>query len=151
MSTIITTSTTSTTGYKLLVTEADGLVHEYEINEFDPNNQGSLKLPENPANRKYFSVKKIEAAGGTIELTYKEAVKLGERQTTNRTKLEDFMTEEEKATIAMIMERAKTRREDARKKPLTEKEKAQRKLDKAIEELKSLGMTDEEIQTLLAR
>ena len=151
MSTIITKSTNSTTGYKLLVTEADGLVHEYEINEFDPNNQGSLKLPENAANRKYFSVKKIEAAGGTIELTYKEAIKLSERQTTNRTKLEDFMTEEEKATIAMIMERAKTRKEEARKKPLTEKEKAQRKLDKAIEELKSLGMSEDEIQALLAK
>ena len=155
MSTIITTSTTSTTGYKLVIND-NGLVTEIDVNEFDKNNAKSIKLPENPSNRKYFSIEKIEKNGGEIELTYKESIKMGERAP--RMDVTDFLTEDErkeldeaKAKVEDLMNLAKTRREEAKKKPMTEKEKAQKKLDKAIEGLKSLGVTEEEIQAILAR
>lgn len=156
MSTIITTSTTSTTGYKMLVTNEDGIVHEYDINATDPKNEAILKLPENPSNRKWLSSKKVIDAGGTLELTYKESVKIGERSP--KKQLLDFLTEEElnamkqaEAYIEKMMSIARERKEEARQKPLTEKEKAQKKLDKAIEGLKALGVSDEEIQAILAR
>lgn len=71
MKTTIRTSTTATTGYELVVITPEGIETVTGIDTLDPNNPNSLKLPDNPSNRKYLSKASIEKAGGTLELTYK--------------------------------------------------------------------------------
>ena len=100
-----------------------------------PNEPYTLVLPQNPSNRKYFNSKKVDAAGGSIELIYKESKVIGPRVASGepRKKLEDYMTEEEKATIQTIMEAARKRREEATKKvPMTPVEKAKRAYERAM-------------------
>ena len=107
MKTIITKSETSKTGYAI---NFDG--QSIDINETDPNNPGSLKLPENPSNRKWYSIAKIEK--GLTELTYKET------RTINRTNTEgkpttttknwtEYLTDEERTIIDEIKQKCATR------------------------------------------
>lgn len=151
MSTFITTSANSKTGYKLVIKEGDRIVESHEINATDPKNESVLKLPENPSNRKWLSVKKVIEAGGELELTYKESIVLGERSTSS--KLEDYMTDEEKKLIADIHAKAEARRDEAKKKAAEAKkdpvQKAKAKAASAIEALKALGMSDEAIAKLI--
>lgn len=151
MSTFITTSANSKTGYKLVIKDGDKIVKTYEIDSTDPKNESILKLPENPSNRKWLSVKKVTEAGGELELTYKASIVLGERSTSS--KLEDYMTEEEKKIIADIQAKAEARREEAKKKAAEAKKdpvkKAKAKVESAIDALKALGMSDEAIAKLI--
>ena len=64
------------TGYAIVIKEDDKVVNTMLIEEYDPNNAKSLKLPTNPSNRKYFAIEKI---GDSIELTYKESRTMGPR------------------------------------------------------------------------
>lgn len=116
-----------------------------------------LKLPENSLNRKLVSTKKFDDTDVVI-IDKIKTQPTRSSENAPKAKLLDFLTEEEldgveqaQKYIDEMMATARARREEARNKPLTEKEKAQKKLDKAINELKSLGMTEEEIQALLAK
>ena len=151
--TIITTSATSTTGYELVIKNDDGSILNRMDIETIVDEGKTLKLPENPSNRKFFSIKKIEEAGGTLELTHKESIKIGERSSVSKS-LEDYMTDEEKKIIDDIKKKAEQRREDAKKKAQEEKndpvKKAEKKVHSIIESLKKMGMSDEAIQKLIS-
>lgn len=93
-------------------------------------------LPTNSANRKWYSIKKIEAAkaeGKTeIELDYKESIKIGPIGTKlPNAKLIAYLPEDLQAEYKAIIDRAIAAKNDAKQKPMTELEKAQAKLAKA--------------------
>lgn len=135
MKTIITTNSKAATGYAIEVHDDDGTIDVTLIEKTYPNEPYTLVLPQNPSNRKYFNSKKVDAAGGSIELTYKESKVLGPRTESSepRKKLEDYMTDEEKATVQAIMEAARKRREEATKKvPMSPVEKAKRAYERAM-------------------
>ena len=141
--TIITRNTNSTTGYAISIYEDDALTQSILIEEIVDEGK-TLKLPENPSNRKYFSIKKVEEAGGEIELTYKETVKLGAN--TNRKALKDYLTAEEQAAIDALLNKARERQEAAReaaKKPVSKEEKLKAKIAKLQAELAALDEEEE--------
>ena len=83
-------------------------------------------LPPNSANRKWFSLKKIEtakAAGQTeIVLDYKASRAIGScAQKLPNEKLISYLPEAEQNEYKAIIERAMKAREDAKAKPMTEK------------------------------
>ena len=121
------------TGYAIVIKDDNKVVDTILIEEYDPSNPKSLKLPENPSNRKYFSIEKI---GTGIELTYKESKTLGPRGSSK--KLEDYMTDEEKKLVEEIMNRCKERKANDKPKELTPVEKAKLKFEKAQKELEAL-------------
>lgn len=148
MKTYIRTSTTSTTGFELITKNGDEVTTTAIIEIVD--NGKTLVLPENPSNRKYFSIKKVNDAGGTIELTYKPTKTI---TTSPRKSLDDYMTDEEKTTIEAIHEAAKARRDaerEANKKPVKKSNKAlAAEYQMLIEALKANGMTDEQIAKMI--
>lgn len=150
MSTIITTSTTSTTGFELIVKDENGKVTTTMPIDDIVDNGKTLVLPENPSNRKYFNIEKVKKAGGTVELTYKPTKTL---TTGPRKSLEDYMTEEEKATIAKIEADAKARRDaerEANKKPAKKSNKTlAAEYQVLVEALKAAGMTEEQIAKMI--
>ena len=97
----------------------------------------TLKLPENPSNRKYFSIKKVEESNGTIELTYKESKTFGPRTNTSTTpKVStkgwmEYLTDEEKTILDEIKTKAERRAEKAKLLAQIEADKAR------IEELEA--------------
>ncbi len=114
-----------------------------------------LRIPANSCNRKVINTNKLEDDPVMIIEKVKTPYVASDAP---KAKLIDFLTDDERSNVERaqayideMMTVAKKRREEARTKPLTEKEKAQKKLDKAINELKSLGMSEDEIQALLAR
>ena len=133
--TIIRKSTLSATGYELVV---DGNV--VLIDKTYPGEATTLVLPENPSNRKYFSSKKVDAAGGEVELEYKESRTLGPRsESTPRKGLEDYLEGEDKELYLALVEKAKKAREEAHKKvPLTEEEKLLRIIARETAKLEAL-------------
>lgn len=136
MKTYITTSTTSTTGYEIVTKDEDNAIVEVKHIESIVDDGKTLKLPENPSNRKYFSIEKVKANNDTIELTYKESVKLGER--TSSKKLEDYLTDEEKKIIEDIMNKARERKEADKKKPATKEDKIRAQIEKYQKMLEKL-------------
>jgi acyl-CoA-binding protein len=112
MKTTIRTSTTSTTGYEMVVITPEGIETVTSIDNFDPNNPKSLKLPENPSNRKYLSIAAIEKAGGTLELTYKAPRTMTKSdtpkvQTPKAIKgLEEYLEGDEKAEYLRLVDKA---------------------------------------------
>lgn len=134
--TIVRKSTTSLTGYEIVFD--DKVV---SIDKTYPNEPTTLILPENPSNRKYFSSKKVDAAGGEIELTYKESKTLGPRteSVTPRKGLEEYLDEDDKALYLALVEKAKKNREEANKKvPLTPLQKAEREVEKWLKKVEEL-------------
>ena len=123
MKTFITSNADAKFGYQI---NFDGKI----LDVLDIVDDGkTLKLPENPSNRKYFSIAKVEAAGGTIELTYKETKTLGpktEGNTTKSTTLKwtDYLTEEEKALYEELKAKAENRAMIAKLKAQMEADKA---------------------------
>ena len=107
-----------------------------------------LYLPEDvvsATNRRLIGINGIKKANvERYELTtkeYHEPRVLGPRPANGepRKKLEDYMTDEEKAIIAGIIAKAKERREEATKRePMTELEKAQRAYERALAKLNNL-------------
>lgn len=141
MSTIVKTSNTSTSGYEIVI---DGVATDLDwVKSKDPRYARLLALPENPANRKYLQESVVLKNGGEVELTYRETRTIGPRgESTPRKPLEEYMSEEDKATYLAIIERAKKAREEACKKaPLTELEKAMRTLERLKAKVRELGGT----------
>ena len=106
MKTIITKSETSKTGYAI---NFDG--QSIDINETDPKNPSILKLPENPSNRKWYSIAKIEK--GLTELTYKETRTIDRTNTPDRPTATknwtEYLTDEERTIIDEIKQKCATR------------------------------------------
>lgn len=113
-----------------------GDTHTIEVTELDPNNPKSLKLPENPSNRKYLSIERIEKAPNqTYELTTKEARKNGPIERAPKKPDRDYLNEEDQLAYDYLMNKIK---EAKRPKPLTEREKMIKrieKLQKMLEEM----------------
>lgn len=122
--TIIRTSTTSTTGYELVILDEMGNETIHLLNDKPKNEPTTLILPPNPSNRKYFSSKKVDEAGGEIELTYKETRTLGQRtESTPRKQLHEYLSEDEQEIFLALLEKAKMLKEEAHKKVMTPEEK----------------------------
>lgn len=134
--------------YELVIIDESGNTQVTELVDRPKNEPYTLILPTNPSNRKYFNSKKVDAAGGEIELSYKATITLGSRPegTTQRKSLEDYLNDEDKATYLALIEKAKKAREEANKKqPMTELEKAQRAYERALANYNRLmGLNDEE-------
>lgn len=145
MKTIITTSSQARTGYELHIVDDEGKVTVKLLNETYPGEPTTLVLPENPANRKYFSTKKLETIGDEgLELTYKEPRVLGKRLpgSGSTQKLTDFATEEELKVYNNLLEKWKQRREEAKKKaddPIAKLKAQIAKYEAKIKELESKG------------
>lgn len=137
MKTIIRTSTVSATGYELVF--GDNVV---SIDKTYPGEPTTLVLPENPSNRKYFSSKKVDAAGGELELEYKESKSFGPRsESTPRKALEDWLEGEDRATYLALIEKAKANRDAAQKAakaPKKSKADLEAELEAALAQLKAL-------------
>lgn len=112
--TIIRKSTTSTTGYEIVI---DNQI--IPLNDRPKNEPFTLILPENPSNRKYFNSKKVDAAGGEIELSYKETRHLGEKTSTSTPKtpktdkIREYLTDDERAVYDDLIKKAQRRIERA--------------------------------------
>lgn len=78
-----------------------------------------IKLPENSANRQWLMVDKIGENG--IELEYKATRMVGPRGSGK--KLEDYLTDEERATIEAIKEACRQRKEADKPAPKSEIDK----------------------------
>lgn len=123
------------TGYELVSIDELGNETVQAIDKTYPNEPFTLVLPANESNRKYFNSKKVDAAGGSIELTYKESKTFGPRTESSapRKKLIEYLTDDERKIIDDLMAKAQARREEATKKvPMTELEKAQRAYERAL-------------------
>ena len=105
----------------------------------EPNQDNYLKLPQNSCNRVWVSCKKVESAPNQT-LDYGDAVKIPRvlGPYNHGKKLEDYMTPEEKAIIDEIMAKCKERKAADKPKPLTELEKAERELERAIKKVDTL-------------
>lgn len=140
MKVYINNSIHSTTGYEIVIKDDEGLIVETKPIETIVDDGKTLKLPENPSNRKYFNLAKVEAADGIVELTYKETIKLGTREPGESKKpLEDYLNDEDKALYLALVEKAKTARAEAHKKvPMTDIEKATAAVERARAKLEKL-------------
>lgn len=128
------------TGYELVTIDDAGKETAVAIDKTYPGEPFTLVLPANEVNRKYFNSKKVEAAGGEIELTYKESKTIGPRaESAPRKGLEEYLEGEDKELYLKLVEKAKANREAANKKaPMTELEKAQRRAERAQAEVDRL-------------
>ena len=140
MATFVRTSNNSKTGYELVTVDNKGNEVVVPIDNQPKDEPFTLILPENESNRKYFSSKKVDAAGGKIELTYKESKTYGPRsEPTTRQGLEEYLEGDDKATYLALVEKAKAAREAANKKaPMTEYEKKLRAVQRAQAALDAL-------------
>lgn len=130
----ITHNSQTPTGYQMTVVNDDGQETFVPIEKTVLEKKTGINwlvLPENPMNRKLINPAKVDKLG-KVELTYKESIVLRPRDNSQpRKKLEDYLTDEEKAIIEDLMSKAKARKEADKPKPLTEVEKAKIAAQKA--------------------
>lgn len=140
MKVLVRRNSSTNTGYELVTIDEAGKEVAVAIDKTYPNEPFTLVLPANEANRKYFNSKKVEAAGGEIELTYKESRTIGHRtESTPRKGLEEYLEGKDKETYLALVEKAKKAREEANKKaPMTEYEKAVKAVERAQARLDEL-------------
>ena len=126
-------SASTPTGYELVSITDENIEVVRPIEEIVDEGK-TLKLPENESNRKYFNIAKIEKAGGTIELTYKESITLGPKsEQVPRKGLEEYLEGDDKELYLALIEKAKKNREEVNKKaPMSEVEKARRAYERAL-------------------
>lgn len=103
-------------GYALKVVNDDGTETVTEITATDPKNPKVLKLPDNPANRKWITPKGDEVQ----ELEYKESKSFGPRTNsgttpTTSTKVDwtEYLDDEDKKTVEALKEKALNRKKVA--------------------------------------
>ena len=140
MKVLVRKNSNTNTGYELVTIDDAGKETAVAIDKTDPANPMILKLPENASNRKWFSIKKVDAAGGEIELTYKESKTIGPRaESAPRKGLEEYLEGKDKEMYLALVEKAKKAREEANKKaPMTEYEKRVRAVERAQARLAEL-------------
>lgn len=131
-------SKTSPTGYEMVDNgKAIAIPSTY------PGEPFTLVLPANAANRKYFNSKKVDAAGGSIDLDYKATKTIGPRDSTTPREpskpLADFLEGEERDTFIRLRDKAVAAKIEANKPvPMTELEKARRAKERAEARLAEL-------------
>ena len=137
---IIKKSEKSTTGYEMVVIDAEGNEKVTLLNDRPKNEPHTLILPENPSNRKYFSDIKVDKSpDGEVELTYKATIQIGNRIASDKKPWLEYLTDEERKLYDELKATAEARKAEAEKpKPKTELEKAQEALRKAQEKLEKL-------------
>lgn len=119
--TIIRKSTTSTTGYEIVFDDKVIAIEQKVLTR--KGDDYSLVLPENPSNRRYYTIGKVEAAGGEVELTYKESNPTGPRgESGPRKGLEEYLEGEDRETYLRLVEKAKANRDAQKAKPKTKAE-----------------------------
>ena len=140
MKVLVRRNSNTNTGYELVTINDAGKEVAVSIDKTYPNEPFTLVLPANEANRKYFNSKKVEAAGGEIELTYKESKTIGPRtESAPRKGLEEYLEGKDKEMYLALVEKAKKAREEANKKaPMSDLEKAMRAVERAQEKLAEL-------------
>lgn len=140
MKVLVRRNSNTNTGYELVTINDAGKEVVVSIDKTYPNEPFTLVLPANEANRKYFNSKKVEAAGGEIELTYKESKTIGPRtESTPRKGLEEYLEGKDKEMYLALVEKAKKAREEANKKaPMSDLEKAMRAVERAQAKLAEL-------------
>ena len=140
MKVLVRKNSNTNTGYELVTINDAGKEVAVSIDKTYPNEPFTLVLPANEANRKYFNSKKVEAAGGEIELTYKESKTIGPRtESTPRKGLEEYLEGKDKEMYLALVEKAKKAREEANKKaPMSDLEKAMRAVERAQAKLAEL-------------
>jgi hypothetical protein len=130
------------TGYEIVDIDDFGNTHVMPIVDKVPDKATNGEfdwylLPPNCSNRKMINSKKIKDG---LELMYKEPRTLaGIIASMPRKKWEDYLTDEEKAQIEALRNKAKERREADKKKPMSEKEKLELRIAKLTEQLKAMG------------
>lgn len=108
-----------------------------------PNEDRYLKLPANSVNRVWVSCAKVDKATDQC-VDYgdvaKESRVLGQRtESTPRKGLEEYLEGKDKEMYLKLVEKAKANRDAANKKvPMTDMEKAQRRLERAQAEVERL-------------
>ena len=140
MKVLVRRNSNTNTGYELVTINDAGKEVSVAIDKTYPNEPFTLVLPANEANRKYFNSKKVDAAGGEIELTYKESKTIGPRtESTPRKGLEEYLEGKDKEMYLALVEKAKKAREEANKKaPMSDLEKAMRAVERAQAKLAEL-------------
>ena len=140
MKVLVRRNSNTNTGYELVTINDAGKEVSVAIDKTYPNEPFTLVLPANEANRKYFNSKKVDAAGGEIELTYKESKPIGPRtESTPRKGLEEYLEGKDKEMYLALVEKAKKAREEANKKaPMSDLEKAMRAVERAQAKLAEL-------------
>ena len=140
MKVLVRKNSNTNTGYELVTINDAGKEVAVSIDKTYPNEPFTLVLPANEANRKYFNSKKVDAAGGEIELTYKESKTIGPRtESTPRKGLEEYLEGKDKEMYLALVEKAKKAREEANKKaPMSDLEKAMRAVERAQAKLAEL-------------
>lgn len=111
-------------GYEF-VTEVDGVETVQALDRKTPDE--CLYLPENPMNRKFISISKLEKSGGYLELI-------------SKTGIEDYLSEEDRALYLSLIEKAqreKKRREEELKN-LDPKEKLRRQIEEMMKKLENM-------------
>ena len=108
-----------------------------------PDKWGYLKLPTNSVNRVWVSCAKVNKAPNQC-VDYGEEVKVARTlaprgESTTRKGLEEYLEGEDKEMYLKLVEKAKANREAANKKaPMTEMEKAQRAVERAMAKVEAL-------------
>lgn len=101
-----------------------------------------LMLPKNRANRHWVTIEgidKIFAKGDRYLMTYKASKKFGSVvEQMLRNKLFNYLSDEDRAEITAIINRANEAREAAKAQPLSDIEKTQRRLEKLKAKLAAL-------------
>ena len=140
MKVLVRRNSNTNTGYELVTINDAGKEVAVSIDKTYPNEPFTLVLPANEANRKYFNSKKVDAAGGEIELAYKESKTIGPRtESTPRKGLEEYLEGKDKEMYLALVEKAKKAREEANKKaPMSDLEKAMRAVERAQAKLAEL-------------
>lgn len=140
MKVLVRKNSNTNTGYELVTIDDAGKEVAIAIDKTYPNEPFTLVLPANEANRKYFNSKKVDKAGGEIELAYKESKTFGPRtESAPRKGLEEYLEGKDKELYLALVEKAKKAREEANKKaPMTEYEKRVRAVERAQAKLDEL-------------
>lgn len=140
---IIRKNAQTSTGYE--VVNGDGQV--LPIESTYKGEPFTLVLPENTANRKYCNSKKVDnAPNQELTLDYKASIQIGSTHTNKN--WESYLTEEERKILDEIKENCEMRKQLEKESILAAKnnpiEKARRKYEKALAELKALESQQQE-------
>ena len=127
--------------YYLIIKDENGVIeNQIELVDKDPNNENSLSLPENPSNRKYVSMKKVDKSPNQeLELGYKESVHI-ERKSTERKSDIEYLTDEEKSIYKDLMDKIKERKqmEKEKNKVISDRDKLIKKIEMLKKQLGEL-------------
>lgn len=126
--------------YLIIINDNNDIESQIELTEKDPNNENSLSLPENPSNRKYVSMKKVDnSPNQEYELGYKESVHIDRKSTERKSDIE-YLTDEEKSIYQSLMDKIKERKqmEKEKNKVVSDREKLIKKIEMLKKQLGEL-------------